>query len=251
MTGGKKTDSRVPELPETRSYRYLEPITGLFVAVLLISNIASSKIVEFGPLTFDGGTLLFPLSYIFGDILTEVYGYKRSRRVIWLGFFCAFLMALTLAAVQWLPPAAGWDNQIAYEKILGMTPRIVAASLIGYWSGEFSNSYVLAKMKIWTEGRWLWTRTIGSTIVGEAVDSFLFLVIAFAGVLNGGLLVTLFISNYIFKCGVEVLFTPVTFSVVRHLKQREGVDHYDRGTRFNPFIIRDIRYTTEAQSAQR
>ncbi|HTP13910.1 MAG TPA: queuosine precursor transporter [Bacteroidota bacterium] len=222
-----------------RTFRYLEPITGLFVAVLLISNIASSKIVEFGPLTFDGGTLLFPVSYIFGDILTEVYGYKRSRQVIWLGFFCAFLMAATLAVVQRLPAAAGWDNQAAYEKILGMTPRIVAASLLGYWSGEFSNSYVLAKMKIWTEGRWLWTRTIGSTIVGEAVDSLLFLVVAFAGVLPNGLLLTLFVSNYVFKCGVEIVFTPVTYAVVRHLKREEGIDLYDRGTRFNPFILRD------------
>lgn len=225
-----------------RAYRYLEPISGLFVAVLLISNIASSKIVQFGALTFDGGTLLFPASYIFGDILTEVYGYKRSRRVIWLGFFCAFLMAATLAAVQWLPAAAGWNNQEAYEKILGMTPRIVAASLVGYWSGEFSNSFVLAKMKILTGGRWLWTRTIGSTIIGEAVDSFLFLIIAFAGILSNDLLVTLFVSNYVFKCGVEIVFTPVTYRVVRLLKERERVDHYDRETRFNPFLITDIQY---------
>ncbi len=228
-----------------RGYRYLEPIAGLFVAVLLISNIASSKIVQFGVFAFDGGTLLFPVSYIFGDILTEVYGYKRSRRVIWLGFFCAFLMAATLAVVQYLPAAGGWSNQEAYEKILGMTPRIVAASLLGYWSGEFSNSYILAKMKIWTGGRWLWTRTIGSTIVGEAVDSFLFLVVAFGGILPIPLLVTLFVSNYVFKCGVEIVFTPVTYAVVRQLKRREGVDHYDRETRFNPFFIKDVRYTSE------
>ena len=226
----------------TPSYKYLELITGLFVAVLLISNIASSKIVAFGPFAFDGGTLLFPLSYIFGDILTEVYGYKRSRSVIWIGFLSAFLMAVTLMVVQWLPPAGGWDSQEAYEKILGMTPRIVIGSLIGYWSGEFSNSYVLAKMKIFTEGRWLWMRTIGSTLVGEGVDSIFFLAIAFGGILPNELMITLFISNYVFKCGVEVLFTPFTYIIVGYLKKREGVDYYDRGTRFNPFLIQDQIY---------
>jgi len=153
-----------------RIYKYFDLIMALFVAILLISNIASAKIVQFGPLTFDGGTLLFPVSYIFGDILTEVYGYRRSRRVIWMGFFSAALMALTFSVVGWLPSAQGWDNQAAYQAILGLTPRIVAASLLAYWAGEFSNSYTLAKMKLLTRGRWLWTRTIGSTIVGEFAD---------------------------------------------------------------------------------
>jgi len=206
------------------------------VSVLLISNVASSKIVDFGWFTFDGGTLLFPLSYIFGDILTEVYGYKNSRGVIWLGFFCTFVMALVFIIVGKLPPAPGWNNQAAYDAILGLTPRIVAASLIAYFCGEFSNSFVLAKMKIFTKGRWLWTRTIGSTVVGELVDSALFIVIAFLGVLPNALLVTLIISNYIFKTLVEVVFTPVTYKVVAFLKKNEREDYYDYDTDFNPFL---------------
>jgi len=216
-------------------YRHLDTITGLFVAVLLISNVASSKILELGWFTFDGGTLLFPLSYIFGDILTEVYGYQRSRKVIWLGFGSAALMSVTFGIVGALPPAQGWANQEAYEKILGTTPRIVAASLAGYWSGEFSNSFVLAKMKILTNGRWLWTRTIGSTLVGEAVDTAIFAGVAFAGVLDSGLLLALILSNYIFKCGVEIVFTPMTYVIIGRLKRAEQVDWYDRGTNFNPF----------------
>jgi len=217
--------------------RYLDTITALFVAVLLISNIASSKILDLGPFTFDGGTILFPLSYIFGDILTEVYGYRRARKVIWLGFGSALLMAVTLAVVGALPPARGWSNQSAYEAILGLTPRIVIGSLLAYWAGEFSNSFVPAKMKILTRGRWLWTRTIGSTLVGEAVDTALFLSIAFAGVLQFPLLVTVFVSNYLFKCGVEVVFTPLTYAIVSFLKKREGLDTYDTDTRFSPFIF--------------
>jgi queuosine precursor transporter len=219
-------------------YKHLDTITGLFVAVLLISNVASTKILDFGWFTFDGGTLLFPLSYIFGDILTEVYGYTSSRKVIWLGFGSAALMSATFAIVGMLPSAQGWANQDAYEKILGLTPRIVAASLAGFWTGEFANSYVLAKMKVWANGKWLWMRTIGSTLVGEAVDTAFFATIAFAGVLDRHLLVTLIISNYVFKCGVEAVFTPVTYAVVRRLKRSESVDWYDRDTNFNPFKFR-------------
>ncbi len=222
-----------PHQPE--SYRSLDTITAFFVAVLLISNIASTKILSLGPFTFDGGTLLFPLSYIFGDILTEVYGYRRARKVIWLGFASAALMALTLGLVGFLRPAAGWHFQEAYDVILGQTPRIVLGSLAGYWAGEFSNSFVLAKMKIATQGRWLWTRTIGSTLVGQAVDSVLFLAIAFWGTLSSDLLLVLFISNYVFKCGIEILFTPLTYLAVRTLKRLEGIDVYDVGTTFNPF----------------
>ena len=221
---------------ETR-YKHLDTITGLFVAVLLISDVASSKILELGWFTFDGGTILFPVSYIFGDILTEVYGYTSSRKVIWIGFFSASLMSVMFAIVGALPPAQGWTNQEAYEAILGMTPRIVAASLVGYWSGEFANSFVLAKMKILTNGRWLWMRTIGSTLVGEAVDTGLFATIAFAGVLDSRLLVALIVSNYVFKCGVEILCTPLTYVVVRRLKRSEQTDWYDRGTDFNPFRL--------------
>lgn len=221
-----------------RQYKFYDIILGLFVAVLLISNVASSKILSLGPFTFDGGTILFPISYIFGDILTEVYGYRNSRRVIWTGFFAAFLMSVIFIIVGRLPSAAGWANQEAYDKILGLTPRIVAASLVAYFSGEFSNSYTLARMKILTRGRWLWTRTIGSTMIGEGVDTLLFVMIAFYGVLPGNLLMAVIISNYIFKVGFEIAFTPVTYLAVGSLKRVEAVDTYDYGTNFNPFALR-------------
>ena len=220
-----------------RNFKYLGSISVFFVSVLLISNIASAKVVDFGWFTFDGGTLLFPLSYIFGDILTEVYGYRRSRKVIWLGFFMALLMSIIFIIVGKLPSAPGWNNQNAYDLILGLTPRIVIASLIAYSCGEFSNSFILAKMKIWTKGKMLWTRTIGSTIVGELVDSILFIVIAFYGIFPNSLIITLIISNYLFKTGVEVLFTPITYKVVHFLKKTENEDYYDIDTNFNPFIL--------------
>ncbi len=220
-----------------KAYKYLGTISVFFVSVLLISNIASTKIVDFGVFTFDAGTLLFPLSYIFGDILTEVYGYKRSRKVIWLGFFMALLMSLVFIIVGKLPASPDWSNQEAYNAILGMTPRIVFASLIAYALGSFSNAFVLAKMKIWTNGKKLWARTIGSTLVGELVDSSLFILIAFAGLLPSSLLVTLIISNYVFKTLVEVILTPVTYRVVKFLKEREGEDYYDKDTNFNPLKI--------------
>jgi len=218
-----------------KNYKYLSAISVFFVSVLLISNVASTKIVDFGWFTFDGGTLLFPLSYIFGDILTEVYGYKKSRNIIWLGFFMALMMSIVFIIVGKLPAAADWGNQAAYDAILGLTPRIVVASLIAYFFGSFSNSFVLAKMKIWTKGKMLWSRTIGSTIVGEFVDSSLFILIAFFGILPGFLLLTLIISNYVFKTAVEILFTPITYKVVKFLKVKEGEDYYDKDTDFNPF----------------
>jgi queuosine precursor transporter len=218
--------------------KYFDIIMALFVAVLLISNIASTKIVSLWRFSFDAGTLLFPLSYIFGDILTEVYGYKRSRKVIWVGFLCAALMSITLIIVGYLPAAAGWDYNEAYKQILGFTPRLVMASLIAYFAGEFSNSYLLAKMKIMTGGRWLWTRTIGSTLIGEGIDSTIFCVIAFLGILPSGLLLTVIISNYIFKCSVEILFTPLTYKIVKFLKREEHQDYYDYQTDFNPFSLR-------------
>lgn len=218
-----------------RSFKHLDTITALFVAVLLISNVASSKILELGPFTFDGGTILFPLSYIFGDILTEVYGYARSRKVIWLGFISALLMSIVFIVVGALPPAPDWQFQTAYERILGFTPRIVFASLIAYFAGEFSNSFVLAKLKVKTRGRWLWMRTIGSTLIGQVVDTAIFTSIAFSGVIPNTLLTQLIISNYIFKCGVEILFTPATYWIVGWLKQQEREDYYDAATNFNPF----------------
>jgi len=221
-----------------KGYRYFDLVMAIFVAVLLISNVASSKILDLGPFTFDGGTILFPISYIFGDILTEVYGYSRSRRVIWIGFGCAVLMAVVFAIVGALPPAEGWRGQEAYMIILGQTPRIVLGSLIAYFAGEFSNSYTLAKMKVFTQGRWLWTRTIGSTIVGEGVDTLLFVLIAFYGLYTPSLLSSIIISNYLFKTGFEALVTPLTYLVVNTLKRVENEDYYDVDTDFNPFRVR-------------
>ncbi|MDX2272547.1 MAG: queuosine precursor transporter [Cyanobacteriota bacterium] len=216
-----------------RSYKHLDTITALFVAVLLISNVASTKIVSLGSLVFDGGTLLFPLSYIFGDILTEVYGYRCSRKVIWLGFVSAFLLSITLMLVGKLPAASDWPHQVAYDQVLGLTPRIVLASLIAYFTGEFSNAWILAKLKIRTQGKYLWLRTISSTLVGQLVDTGIFIVIAFAGVFPG--LLALMVSNYIFKCGIEILFTPLTYWITGWLKQQEQEDYFDRDTNFNPF----------------
>ncbi|MBF6594602.1 MAG: queuosine precursor transporter [Thermaceae bacterium] len=220
-------------------YRYLDFITACFVVVLIVSNIASTKVVLLGPLTFDGGTILFPLAYIFGDILTEVYGYKRSRRVIWTGFFLLALATLTFASVNALPtPKNQASTAQAFSVILGLVPRIALGSLVAYWVGEFINSFVLAKLKILTEGRWLWTRTVGSTLIGQLFDTSIFLLVAFYGVWDNSLLRTVFVSNYIFKCGVEILFTPLTYAVVGFLKRNEGEDHYDRDTNFNPFALR-------------
>lgn len=231
------------QIMQTRSFRYLDVIVGFFVAVLLISNIASSaKIVHVGPFVYDAGTLLFPLSYIFGDVLTEVYGYSVSRRVIWIGFATLLLMSLLLVVVGLLPGDADWVGagnfgNDAYGKILGLTPRIVAGSLAAFWAGSFINDFLLARLKVVTNGKWLWLRTIGSTIVGEGLDTLVFVLIAFAGTMPNDLLWSIVWSNYVFKVGVEVLFTPVTYAIVRKLKRVEQVDHYDRETDFNPFKI--------------
>ena len=222
-----------------KNFKYLTFITAFFVTVLLVSNVASSKILVLGPFTFDGGTILFPLSYIFGDILTEVYGYARSRRVIWTGFAMILLASAVFMIVGALPPAADWTGQAAYDQILGLTPRIVAASLTAYFFGEFSNSFILAKMKILTSGKYLWMRTIGSTLVGEGFDTVIFVLVAFWGVLPSELLWTIIVSNYIFKVGVEILFTPVTYAVANFLKKREHEDYYDRKTDFNPFKVEE------------
>ncbi|MFA4891083.1 MAG: queuosine precursor transporter [Candidatus Gracilibacteria bacterium] len=230
----------VEEKLHLKEFKHLTAIAVIFVSVLLISNVASSKILALGPFDFDGGTILFPLSYIFGDILTEVYGYKRTRKLIWLGFAMALLMGAVFMIVGALPASTGWTGQEAYMAILGWTPRIVVASVIAYAAGEFSNSYILAKMKIWMSGRHLWIRTIGSTLVGEGIDTLLFVFIAFYGAewATPQMLLTIIVSNYIFKVGVEVLFTPVTYAIVGFLKRSEGVDVYDRGTNFNPFRLK-------------
>ncbi len=248
-------------MEQSRAFRYYDLVMALFVAVLLISNVASSaKMVDWGVslfglrLAFDAGTIVFPISYVFGDILTEVYGYRRSRRIIWIGFACNALLAVTLIVVGLLPAEAEWRsglevvNQLTGERggadlayrylitdIGSGAWRIVIASLVAYFAGEFSNSYVLAKMKIWSSGRWLWMRTIGSTIVGEGVDTVLFVLIAFAGVWSWELLAAVALTNYLFKVGVEAVMTPVTYRVVRFLKRAEQEDYYDYGTDFNPF----------------
>jgi queuosine precursor transporter len=203
--------------------KHLVTVTGLFVAVLLISNTVSTKILSLGPFTFDGGTILFPIAYILGDILTEVYGLRLAKRVIWLGFACLALMAATYAIVGLLPSAAGWESQDAYQKILGFVPRIAIASLVGYLAGSLTNSYIMDWMKAWTKGRLLWTRTIGSTIIGEGIDTFSFVLIAFAGTMSAGLLWAVMLSNYVFKVGVEIIFTPMTYAVIGWLKKEEGI----------------------------
>lgn len=217
------------------TFRYFDVIMALFVAVLLISNLASTKILSLGVFTFDGGTLLFPLSYIFGDVLTEVYGYQRARKVIWTGFGAALLMSLVLWIVQILPPAADWPNQQAYESLLGFVPRIVLASLVAYFAGAFTNAVLLSKLKIKTGGKHLWLRTIGSTILGEGIDTTIFCLIAFYGLFPNEILLSIIISNYLFKTGVEVLFTPITYKIVSFLKKNEQVDVFDRGISYNPF----------------
>ena len=224
--------------PPEKNYKYLGDLSVLFVSVLLISNIASTKIVYFWGLSLDGGTLLFPLCYIFDDILTEVYGYKKARRVIWLGFSCALVMALLFMIIGKLPASADWGNQSAYDLILGSTPRIILASLVAYLFGTFSNSFILAKIKIATKGKKLWMRTIGSTVVGELLDSSIFILIAFLGVLPSSLLFALIVSNYLFKTAIEVLFTPLTYKIVNFLKKKEDEDYFDNNTNFNPFSFK-------------
>lgn len=224
------------------SFKYFDLLLALFIVVLLVSNVVSAKILKLGPFTFDGGTILFPLAYILGDIFTEVYGYKRMRRVIWSGFLANILMALVFMIVSKLPAAEGWNNQKAYEAILGWVPRIVIASIIAYWVGEFINSFILAKMKIFTKGQFLWMRTIGSTLVAEFLDSLIFCVIAFLGKVPSILLLKIIISNYIFKVLIEVLFTPITYGVTNFLKKGEKTDTFDFQTNFSPFKISDYHY---------
>src|SRR5580698_5188573 len=218
-----------------RRYRYLDLLTIGFVVVLLISNLIGPKICQLGPLRPSAAEFLFPLTYICGDIFTEVYGYGSSRRAIWLGFFAMGLLAAMGQLAVALPPAPEWKGQEAFATVFGLVPRFALASLIAYWAGEFTNSYTLAKLKLVTGGRWLWTRTIGSTITGQAVDTAVIIVIAFAGSQAPMMLVRMILSSYMIKVGVEVVATPITYLVVGWLKRAEGVDAFDRGTNFNPF----------------
>lgn len=216
-------------------FKYFDLVGMAFVAVVLISTIATQKLFAFGPFTLPAGILVFPFAYIFSDCLTEVYGYAKSRRIVWAGFAANLFMSVILAAAVALPPAQGWPLQEQYAAILGMVPRIVIASLVAYLVGEFANSYVLAKMKIWTNGNQLWTRTIGSTVVGQALDTIVFMSIAFIGILPMSVLISASISAYLFKVVYEIIATPLTYMVVNFLKKHEGIDYYDKSTDFNPF----------------
>ncbi len=229
-------------MSEARSYRYYEFVMAAFVTVLICSNlIGPAKIVQVdGWPAFGAGIIFFPISYVFGDVLTEVYGYARARRVIWAGFGGLAFASIMASVVVALPPAPFWKNQDAYEIAFGTTWRIALASMFAYFCGEFANSYVLAKMKILTAGRWLWTRTIGSTIVGEAVDSALFYPLAFyhSGLMPNEVLPAIMLAQFVGKVGVEVVFTPVTYKVVGFLKRAEQEDYYDRNTDFSPFRLK-------------
>ena len=211
----------------------------IFITCLITANIIASKLVSVVGLVLPAGTIIFPISYIFGDILTEVYGYRQARRVIWLGFLCNLLAVVAIWVAQVLPAAPFWDGQAAYERILGYTPRLLAASFAGYLVGEFANSFVLAKMKIATQGRWLWTRTIGSTLVGEGLDSLVFITLAFVGTIPSGAMLSVIVTQWLVKSAYEALATPLTYGVVDYLKAREALDVYDYGTRFNPLLVRE------------
>jgi len=232
----------------TKGFKYLDVLMVIFVLVLVLSNIASSaKLIDWGinlgpiPLSFDAGTLLFPISYIIGDVLTEVYGFKRSRRIIWIGFGALAFSALVFKLVQVLPPEATWQanvGQATYNQILGSmsSGSIIIASLAGYFTGSFSNAIIMSLMKILTKGKWLWSRTIGSTLIGEAVDTVTFILVAAAlGVFPWSLFWSLTLTNYIFKVGIEVSVTPLTYWIINTLKRLEDVDIFDKDTSFSPF----------------
>ena len=212
-------------------------VVAIFITCLITANIAAVKLIEVFRFVLPAGTIIFPISYIFGDVLTEVYGYRQARRVIWLGFFCNFIVVVALWIGQVLPPASFWDGQKAYERILGYTPRLLVASFLAYLVGEFANSFVLAKMKIATKGRWLWTRTIGSTLVGEGFDSLVFMTLAFAGTMPAGALLSAILTQWLVKSAYEAVVTPLTYIVVNFLKRKEGLDVFDYDTRFNPLLF--------------
>jgi len=212
-------------------------VVAIFITCLITANIAAVKLVEVFRFVLPAGTIIFPVSYIFGDVLTEVYGYRQARRVIWLGFFCNLVVVVAIWIGQVLPPASFWDGQKAYERILGYTPRLLVASFLAYLVGEFANSFVLAKMKIATKGRWLWSRTIGSTLVGEGLDSLVFMTLAFAGMMPMGVLLLAILTQWLVKSAYEAVVTPLTYIVVNFLKRKEGLDVFDYDTRFNPLLF--------------
>lgn len=221
---------------DPKSYRYYDYFLSAFVVILLISNLVGQKLCSFGPFVVSGAQVLFPLTYIFGDTFTEVYGYAGSRRAIWVGFFACGLMALMGWLTVALPPAPGWKNQEAFATVFYQVPRLVAASLIAFWCGEFANSLVMAKMKLWTKGKHLWSRTIGSTVVGQGVDTIVLYLIGFGGTVPFKTILTGIGSAYLFKVAYEVLATPMTYAIVNGLKRAEGLDTFDYKTRFSPFV---------------
>ncbi len=218
------------------SYR-LVIITAVFITCLITANIIAVKVISLGPFILPAAIFVFPLSYIFGDVLTEVYGYRVARRVIWLGFICNLIFVFFAWVGQKLPPAPFWEWQEAYESILGYTPRLLAASFCGYLAGEFANSFVLARMKILTQGRWLWSRTIGSTVVGQGLDTSIFITLAFIG--TPSFVTIMILYHWLAKTVIEAIFTPATYAIVNLLKRREDIDFYDYETRYNPFLISD------------
>jgi uncharacterized integral membrane protein (TIGR00697 family) len=221
---------------ETRPFRYLDALVNAFVVILVVSNLIAPKFVAVGWFRFSAAQLLFPITYIFGDIFTEVYGYSASRRAIWMGLMGSVIMVVFGMFAIWLPSAPEFHNPQAYEIIFGVVPRNVAGSLLAYWAGEFANSLTVARMKLWTNGRFLWTRTVGSTVVGQLVDTSIVIVFIFWGQ-PIDVMFRLIVSGYWFKVAYEVLATPLTYWVVNFLKREEGVDYFDRRTNFNPFAV--------------
>ena len=220
---------------EVRRYKYLDVLTTTFVVILLVSNLVAQKICMIGPFAVSGAVLLFPVTYIFGDVFTEVYGFAASRRAIWLGTFgTALLYAMGVIVIS-LPGAPGWKNQQAFQVVFGFLPRIQTASLIAFWAGDFANSYTMARMKLLTNGKMLWTRTVGSTVVGQAVDTTLVIILTFAGKYQASTLLNMIVTGYGLKVAYEVLATPLTYAVVGALKRGEHADAFDRNEDFNPF----------------
>ena len=222
---------------ETKYSHWFVIIVAVFVTCLITANIIAVKLVDLFGLILPAAIFIFPLSYITGDVLTEVYGYRQARKVIWLGFLCNVIVVVAIWIAQILPGASFWDGQAAYERILGYTPRILIASFLAYLVGEFANSFVLAKMKIATQGRWLWLRTIGSTLVGQGLDSMVFISLAFAGTIPVQVLTLAIVTQWLAKSAYEAAVTPFTYVVVNFLKRKEGMDTYDHETRFNPLLI--------------
>ena len=220
-----------------KTFKYYDIILAVFAAILLISNLAGTKLIAFGPIITDGGAILFPISYILGDVLTEIYGYKYARRAIWVGLGVMLLAVLCFTIVRYMPPAREYTAQASYEAVLGFFPRIVAASLAAFLTGSFLNSFVLAKLKIKTKGKKLWLRLIGSTVVGELCDTGVFAFVAFGGILQGMNMLTYILIGWIFKTVVEIVFLPITYRVIDKMKQVEKVDAYDDKTNFTPFSV--------------